>query len=94
MIKIEEEDLLFGVVNLVGFLLFFAYYVLDFMAMISQTVVSAIPGSEDLLMAYTLVRVFAYLLMVIAAWIVFMVDAWWIWRVASNWYKGYRRENL
>jgi hypothetical protein len=64
------------------------------MAMIAQTVVSAIPDSGDLLMAYTLIRVFAYLLMIIAMWIIFMVDAWWVWRFASGWYKEYRRENL
>jgi hypothetical protein len=95
MIKIREKDLLFCVVNIIGFLGFCAWFLMDYMMVIGIGGLENIQGFTEITMAAILIRGAAALFMILLWWVVCMVDIWWLYRIVSKWYwNSYRRDNL
>jgi hypothetical protein len=94
MIRISEKDLLFIIVNLIGFMAWASYLCLDFIAMIAQVMAAADPQYANIEVGFALVRATGYTCMVSLGLTVLGCDLWWAYRMWKRWCKSYWRENL
>lgn len=94
MIRLREKDVLFCMVNVVGFFGACAWFLADYMMVIGMAELENIQGFTTTTMAALLVRVFAQTFILLLLWVVIMVDIWWIYRFIMEYYREYRRENL
>jgi hypothetical protein len=91
-VVLRDKDILFIVLNIVGFLTFATWLMLDYLVGLEGgPFCEAIP---DMCVAVILVRAASWAFFITQLFIIFLCDLWWVVRMGKEAYRAYRRENL